>query len=856
MSAPRDKEPRPHIDGLLNALVEQEWRLLAREVPGRRGYRYDAKLQFPESEGEFQIYLEALSYADDEETAEFYIDANLPVLYFRDMLGEKHRSDSQSLWGLVTGGKFVSFETPIRGLATYLTTHFPDVFPTREIRKQEETSVLPTIELETEMPAKSTVDLPGKSSAPSISIDALNSPGYLDRAEALILQGDYSEASDVLKNTYNQEGIVDAIRTEQIVRNFDDTEQLRAILELCSVEIERHPERSELFALRSDVLRRLGRFEEASQNYSDAIQRFPQDAALQDGFDNLVKALEQWETNGQQEQRQGGGGDEKIEIPTKPSKPASTLRPFQDDASALHDAAELRPGLNFERIARCMVALIEDIIEHRNKEEQGPTDRALITFGLYGPWGAGKSTLINALKSAFQNRSKKSDRKFQYILIPLNPWKWDGRRSLHGFVRDAVLKTAGETLFRIPVPAVVVRMFVWWQESRYWVALLVCLVITSFFMLKEANFGLLVSSSDSSNADISNRLVAFVQSIWASGDRLSAGASTVVLVAIWVAKNFGKSAIRLGAKLIPGAQFLKKNIDVGATDLERIYRYLAPLVSAGERKDKRFVFFVDDLDRCTPEIVADFLESTHSLTAAGCVTFLACDDHSVAAALNARYEKIVANHKDGKDFGRKFLEKIVQVPFRLPAVDEQGLRDLGLMGAGGGASKDLPPRGGSNREGQGENGDPSSLEIPPPESTEEADKEPPDFAKLSAIIDDLLHGKVTPLALNIRQVKSLINTLKLHLSIAEAAVGDERSATCFAAFLFADNLDPEWLDGTVLRFGKKGKDAKKESSQDDQSSPGAIARHENIANNLREKLGTDLDLIRSFYARIGRPPPV
>jgi hypothetical protein len=45
---------------------------------------------------------------------------------------------------------------------------------------------------------------------------------------------------------------------------------------------------------------------------------------------------------------------------------------------------------------------------------------------------------------------------------------------------------------------------------------------------------------------------------------------------------------------------------------------------------------------------------------------LACDDEYVTAALNAHYDKVAKVYRDGKVFGRSYLEKIVQIQFRLP----------------------------------------------------------------------------------------------------------------------------------------------------------------------------------------------
>ncbi|APZ33295.1 hypothetical protein BOH66_02575 [Microbacterium aurum] len=80
----------------------------------------------------------------------------------------------------------------------------------------------------------------------------------------------------------------------------------------------------------------------------------------------------------------------------------------------------------------------------------------------------------------------------------------------------------------------------------------------------------------------------------------------------------------------------------------------------GEALDgRRIVVFVDDLDRCTTENVVGMLESINVITdVAGFVFVLALDYDVVTQAVQKRYPH--AN-------GHEFIEKIIQVPFRIPS---------------------------------------------------------------------------------------------------------------------------------------------------------------------------------------------
>ncbi|MBM3535353.1 MAG: hypothetical protein FJX60_20240 [Alphaproteobacteria bacterium] len=70
---------------------------------------------------------------------------------------------------------------------------------------------------------------------------------------------------------------------------------------------------------------------------------------------------------------------------------ASSARAVHDDLAALSDGLPAKPGLGFDRIAAAFVRLLDGVVaEARDREAR---DDSLITVGIYGPWGSGKSTL-------------------------------------------------------------------------------------------------------------------------------------------------------------------------------------------------------------------------------------------------------------------------------------------------------------------------------------------------------------------------------------------------------------------------------------------------------------------------------
>ncbi|MFF2051845.1 P-loop NTPase fold protein [Leifsonia sp. NPDC058194] len=149
----------------------------------------------------------------------------------------------------------------------------------------------------------------------------------------------------------------------------------------------------------------------------------------------------------------------------------------------------------------------------------------------------------------------------------------------------------------------------------------------------------------------------------------AAQASDPALAAsIWrLVKAFGKS---LGFKIpVVGAEFSIDDVakawnDEGepAVALDDAFaRPFHELRRVGEELgERRIVIFVDDLDRCTSENVVAMLESINVITdVRGFVFVLALDYDVLVQAVKNRYP-----HASGHEF----IEKIIQVPFRIPRI--------------------------------------------------------------------------------------------------------------------------------------------------------------------------------------------
>ncbi len=97
---------------------------------------------------------------------------------------------------------------------------------------------------------------------------------------------------------------------------------------------------------------------------------------------------------------------------------------------------------------------------------------------------------------------------------------------------------------------------------------------------------------------------------------------------------------------------------------------------------ERIVLYIDDLDRCPPERVVEVLQAVHLLLAFDLfVVVVAVDARWLERALNEAYNPLTetlegTSQAEHRFNAHNYLEKIFQIPFSLPRMQEAGYRDL------------------------------------------------------------------------------------------------------------------------------------------------------------------------------------
>jgi hypothetical protein len=98
-------------------------------------------------------------------------------------------------------------------------------------------------------------------------------------------------------------------------------------------------------------------------------------------------------------------------------------------------------------------------------------------------------------------------------------------------------------------------------------------------------------------------------------------------------------------------------------------RFYADGVRRG-REQCRMIVFIDDLDRCSDEQILEFMGAINLvLVSSGFYVVLGVDTRMIRTAVRAQYKDKAFDFDPRKDIADVYLEKIVQIAYRVPTAD-------------------------------------------------------------------------------------------------------------------------------------------------------------------------------------------
>ncbi|HNC08367.1 MAG TPA: P-loop NTPase fold protein [Anaerolineales bacterium] len=338
-----------------------------------------------------------------------------------------------------------------------------------------------------------------------------------------------------------------------------------------------------------------------------------------------------------------------------------SVAPRQQLNFALNDRPQGPDRLSYERYADAFAQVLS-----------GQYTQTPLTVGIYAAWGMGKSFLLGKVKDKLKV-IEKNDNRLNFAFIDFNAWVYSGSENLWA----GLVTTLYEGIEKHYKTKGGERMVQEYRRKEAWAQLWntfrKSLRLVIFFSIPAILLSIFMDYQS-----IQTGWKTFVDAILL----ILGGAPLLtklpdLLVGV---KTLVDSLVLLRSKQLAELTSRKDFKDkVGfMADIQAELRHISDSIKELDAKNKqktRFVIFVDDLDRCPPGKAVEVLEAIMLLlsdrTEDPFVIFLAMDARVLVKAIEKRYGEVLT---EAGVSGYEFLDKIVQIPFRIPPADTEDIK--------------------------------------------------------------------------------------------------------------------------------------------------------------------------------------
>ncbi len=321
----------------------------------------------------------------------------------------------------------------------------------------------------------------------------------------------------------------------------------------------------------------------------------------------------------------------------------------QADDPALIDALERGP------FAAVLAARICEIRKSQNEARQdrhiaeirerrhGEEDQAFMVH-IHGPWGSGKSSLLNLLEQKLDRGDGASDPPQEPSLVVwFNAWKYQRMRPPWWALLSEIYQTAvksygvGSRAGRHRERRALKRLWWWWRLRADWGPLLIVAAAIAV-ILGFALFGGTLQVA------------------------LTAGAGIIgAAAAIY---TYARPA------LFGSAKAAQTYADLTTDPYGPMVKLFHDLV---KRIDEPLVVFIDDLDRCESGYVVELLEGIQTMFRGAPVTYVVAADRKwICSGFDKKYSEFAATIGEPcRPLGYLFLDKLFQVSAEMPQLPKE-----------------------------------------------------------------------------------------------------------------------------------------------------------------------------------------
>lgn len=416
--------------------------------------------------------------------------------------------------------------------------------------------------------------------------------------------------------------------------------------------------------------------------------------------------------------------------------------------------------LNNEAIAKTIVSLIKD-----SKEQP-------ISIGIHGDWGAGKSSILEMVENEVKLASSVSGKK--YSCIRFNGWKHQGFEDSKVALMSSIISEL-EKKEKLGVKSGEILKKLW--KNINWMTVAKTAGKTALGIATgTAPLTLLSSTMDILKSTVTTEegIAGAIESI---GGYLS---DAKITEDISSNKEFSEFQENF-AELLEDAAI------------------------------EKLIVLIDDLDRCLPDVAINTLEAVRLFMFTETTAFvIAADEGMIRYAVKKHFPDATDENKfnAGEAFANKYLEKLIQVPFRIPALGEvEACIYIMLLMVGSVLPDENENYKKLREEGLSRIRKPWNVESLTVDDVKEILGN--DYEKSSKevlIATQICHLLAQNTDGNPRKIKRFVNMLLLRYEIAKnRGFGDELELAILAKMMLAEYYEPDFYKALPNHLDSEGK---------------------------------------------------
>ncbi|MDD2732644.1 MAG: P-loop NTPase fold protein [Desulfuromonadaceae bacterium] len=277
--------------------------------------------------------------------------------------------------------------------------------------------------------------------------------------------------------------------------------------------------------------------------------------------------------------------------------------------------------LNNEAIATTIIGLLRERPDHP------------VTIGVHGDWGAGKSSVLEMIEEGLSGKD-------EVLCLKFNGWRFQGFEDakialIEGIVTGLVEKRP--TLTKATSSVKEIFKCIDWLK-----------------VAKKAGGLALTAFTGVPSPELISCIVGTLEGVLGNPGQLATKENLV-------------SAIDGVKSILKPAE--TKNVPEEVEEFRKAFDKL--LTDAGV---DQLVVLIDDLDRCLPDTAIETLEAIRLFVFTARTAFVVAADEPMIEYAVRKHFPDLPDTTGPRDYARNYLEKLIQIPFRIPALGETETR--------------------------------------------------------------------------------------------------------------------------------------------------------------------------------------